>query len=242
MTYDEFESRYLGKAVDYDGTAGVQCVDLADQYLKDVFGITGVWVTGARDLYNKFASYPALVKAFERIPNTRELIIKKGDIVVWGGGRWGHVAIGTGKGTLDWFESIEQNTLGRHEPTQKVTHWFSGRTGADGCRPVLGVLRAKEQSPVQGRKAEFLAGRDYVLTSDMKVRSGPGIGHPQKLRSQLTPNGRRCSYPCGLAVLKKGTAVTVTQVRCVGSSEYWGLIPSGWLCLSRGGKTYAKPR
>lgn len=144
MTYDEFEKKYLGKAVDYDGVAGVQCVDLADQYLKDCFGITGVWVNGARDFYNNFNSYPALVKAFTRIPNTRDLVIQKGDLVIWGGGTWGHVAIGTGEGNIDWFESIEENTLGKHEPTQKVQHIFNRTYGVDGCAPVLGVLRPKQ--------------------------------------------------------------------------------------------------
>ena len=146
MTYDQFQAKYLGKAIDYDGTAGVQCVDLFDQYLKDCFGITGVWVTAAREIYTKFTSFPALVQAFVQIPNTRELTVRKGDIVIWGGGTWGHVGIGTGEGTIDWFTSIEENTLGRHEPTQKVKHYFNGSGGSDCCNPVLGVLRPKQQS------------------------------------------------------------------------------------------------
>ena len=141
--YDNFEKKYLGKAVDYDGVAGVQCVDLADQYLKDCFGITGVWVSGAKDLYNKFSTYPALVKAFTKIENTRSLVIEKGDIVVWGGGSWGHVGIGNGEGNIDWFNCLEENTLGRHEPTQLVKHYFNNKSGNDGCWPVLGVLRPK---------------------------------------------------------------------------------------------------
>lgn len=161
MTYDEFEKKYLGKAIDYDGTAGVQCVDLADQYLKDVFGITGVWVTGARDLYNKFSSYPALVKSFDRIPNTRTLVCQKGDIVVWGGGTWGHVAVADGSGDEDWFSSIEQNTLGKHEPTQRIKHLFTRIYGVDGCSPVLGVLRAKDQSKVLGEPPLLDTGSCY---------------------------------------------------------------------------------
>lgn len=144
MTYDEFEKKYLGKAVDYDGVAGVQCVDLADQYLKDCFGIQGIWVNGARDFYNNFTAYTALVKAFDRIPNTRDLIVQKGDIVIWGKGMWGHVGIGTGVGDIDKFECIEQNTLGKHEATQKVMHTFNGVSGVDACNPVLGVLRPKK--------------------------------------------------------------------------------------------------
>lgn len=143
MTYAEFEKKYLGRPVDYDGVAGVQCVDLIDAYLDEVFGIRGVWVNGARDFYNKFNSYPALVQAFVRVPNTRDLVVQQGDIVVWDGGTWGHVAIGTGEGNIDWFESIEENTLGKHEPTQKIQHIFNRSYGVDACHPVLGVLRPK---------------------------------------------------------------------------------------------------
>lgn len=139
MTYEEFEKKYLGTAVDFDGVAGVQCVDLVDQYLKDCFGITGVWCSGAKDLYNKFDSYPALVAAFDRVPNTPELVVRKGDIIIWGGGSWGHTGIGTGEGNVDWFMSLEENTLGQHEPTQLVKHWFAN----DISNPCLGVLRPK---------------------------------------------------------------------------------------------------
>lgn len=139
MTYEEFEKKYLGVAVDFDGVAGVQCVDLVDQYLKDCFGITGVWCNGAKDLYNKFDSYPALVAAFDRVPNTPELVVRKGDIIIWGGGSWGHTGIGTGEGNVDWFMSLEENTLGQHEPTQLVKHWFAN----DISNPCLGVLRPK---------------------------------------------------------------------------------------------------
>ena len=144
LTYDEFEKKYLGKAVDYDGTASIQCVDIVDQYLKDCFGITGVWVDGAKDLYNKFNNYPALVKAFNRIPNTDDLVVLKGDIIVWGGGSWGHTGIGNGKGDVNFFVSLEENTLGQHEPTQLVKHYFAN----DVSNPVLGVLRPKDRSQI----------------------------------------------------------------------------------------------
>lgn len=143
LTYDEFEKKYLGKTVDFDGVAGVQCVDLFDQYLKDCFGITGVWCDGARDLYNNFESYPALVGALDRLPNTPDLIVRKGDAVIWGGGSWGHVGIGNGEGNEDWFVTLEENTLGRHEPTQLVKHYFAD----DPANPCLGVLRPKSEQP-----------------------------------------------------------------------------------------------
>ena len=39
MTFDSFVERYIGKAVDYDGVAGVQCVDLVKLYLLHFFFI-----------------------------------------------------------------------------------------------------------------------------------------------------------------------------------------------------------
>lgn len=145
MNYDEFKKKYIGKAVDFDGVAGVQCVDLFDQYIKDCYGITGVWCDGAKDLYNNFESYPALVEAFDRIPNTLDLVVQKGDIVIWGGGSWGHVGIGNGEGNEDWFVTLEENTLGQHEPTQLVKHRFD----SDIANPCLGVLRPKTMSPAK---------------------------------------------------------------------------------------------
>lgn len=137
MTYDEFQKKYLGAAVDFDGVAGVQCVDLVDQYLKDCFGITGVWCNGAKDLYNNFFDYPALTAAFTRVPNTPDLVVQKGDIIIWGGGSWGHTGIGTGEGNVDWFMSLEENTLGQHEPTQSRKH----------STPIFGTRRATRTSP-----------------------------------------------------------------------------------------------
>lgn len=179
LTYDEFEKKYLGKAVDYDKIAGVQCVDLVDQYLKDCFGITGVWVDGAKDLYNKFNSYPALVKAFNRVPNTADLVVKKGDIIVWGGGSWGHTGVGNGKGDVNWFMSLEENTLGQHEPTQLVKHYFAN----DVSNPVLGVLRPKtaaDNTPVtpattNGYSNSPLATKKNLFTTNYNDRGGKKI-------------------------------------------------------------------
>ncbi|MBR1764450.1 MAG: CHAP domain-containing protein [Ruminococcus sp.] len=154
MTYDEFQKKYLGQPIDFDGKAGVQCVDLADLYFRDVIGIKIAempWVSGAREFYTNFAKLPALVKNFDRIPNTKALVAQKGDVVIWSGGSWGHVAIANGEGNIDWFTSLEQNTLGNHEKAQLVKHWYNNKTGSDACWPVAGVLRPKDQTKVNGK-------------------------------------------------------------------------------------------
>lgn len=215
LNYDQFEKKYLGKAVDYDGTAGVQCVDLADQYFKDCFGITGVWVNGAKDFYNNFNSYPALVKAFNRIANTRDLVVQKGDVVIWGGGSWGHVAIGDGNGNIDWFTSIEQNTLGRHEPTQRVKHYFNNRTGNDGCYPVLGVLRPKDQARIQGGGTFEPYIIQVTYKDGLNIRSGPGTNYSI------------------VGTIPYGGVYTIVE-ESVNGTQTWGKLKSGagWICLT----------
>ena len=224
MTYDQFQAKYLGKAVDYDGVAGVQCVDLADQYLKDCFGITGVWVDGAKDFYNNFNGYPALVNAFTRVANTRDLVVEKGDLVVWGGGSRGHIAIGNGQGDKDWFVSLEENTRGRHEPTQLVKHYFAGSGADDGCNPVLGVLRPKDKS-IKGSAA---ASANKVKTVDpylikvtdkagLNIRTGPGISY---------------SVVSGTICHAGGVYTIVAESTVAGQT--WGKLKSGagWICLT----------
>ena len=70
MTYDEFVKAYNGKATDYDGAYGAQCVDLIKLYLDKVFGIKpGSW-GNARFYWIDYPKHSELVKAFDRISNT----------------------------------------------------------------------------------------------------------------------------------------------------------------------------
>lgn len=75
----------------------------------------------------------------------------------------------------------------------------------------------------------------YILTTAMKVRTGPGSNYPQKPRKNLTADGQKHAFANG--VLKKGTAVTVKKVIQSGS-DYWGLTPSGYVAMQINGKTY----
>ena len=60
MTFDQFIKKHLGKAMDYDGVSGVQCVDLAKYYLDEVFGIkAGAW-GDARAYYENYSAHSEL--------------------------------------------------------------------------------------------------------------------------------------------------------------------------------------
>lgn len=234
MTFDEYFKNRVGKGIDFDGNYGVQCFDLANDYSAKVLGgkqFIGMW---AYEIYTNYDSQPSKA-LYERIANTPSFIPKKGDIMVWAkslNGKAGHVAICTGKGNASYFYSYDQNWQGKNDPITLVKHSYSH---------VLGVLRPKDQSLVLGTTAskDHSTGT-YMLTVDLKVRSGAGTTYSQKRREQLTADGKKHSYNNTLAVLKSGTRVTVSEVVKKTDKEFWGKIPSGWICMMYDGKEYTK--
>ena len=142
MNYDEFVNTYNGKATDYDGGYGVQCVDLIKLYLDKVFGIkAGAW-GNAHAYFDNYNNNTALKNNFNRIANTASFVPIKGDIVVWNtkqGNGAGHIAIATGEGNTSYFYSYDQN-WGKKAMT-KVKHTYTN---------VSGVLRAKDQTKING--------------------------------------------------------------------------------------------
>lgn len=111
MTLQKFIDKYLGKQVEYHSYGGpdthYQCVDLANQYIVEVLGLTPVIGAHAKDFKDRFNK-----DQFEWIVNTPEAIIQEGDIPVWNGrvgGGAGHIAVATKKGTINNFTSLDQN-------------------------------------------------------------------------------------------------------------------------------------
>ena len=139
MNYQEFINTYNGKSFDYDGVAGVQCVDLVKMYLDKVFEIkAGAW-GNAKDYYENYNNLP-LKSSFTRIANTPSFVPKKGDIVVWGAGldnKYGHIAIATGEGNTHQFYSYDLNW--ESKSVHKVLHNYKG---------FLGVLRPNAQNKI----------------------------------------------------------------------------------------------
>ena len=159
MNYQEFINEYNGKSFDYDGIAGVQCVDLAKMYLDKVFGIKpGSW-GNAKDYYENFNNLP-IRNSFTRIANTPSFVPKKGDIVVWGTGvgRYGHIAIATGEGNTHQFYSHDLNWGSKK--VHKVLHNYKG---------FLGVLRPNAQDKIGQASTSTLK----TLARNTNLRSEP---------------------------------------------------------------------
>lgn len=163
MNFDEFVKEYNGKAIDYDGGYGVQCVDLiklyADKVLNLKFGAFG----NAHAYYDNFSKIPMLYENFTRIPNTPTFVPIKGDIIVWNTNRGngaGHIAVCTGEGNTHHFYSYDMNWNGT-KAMQKVKHDYNN---------VLGVLRSnKALDNNSSNTSRWKQGDRVVVTSPIKV-------------------------------------------------------------------------
>lgn len=154
MNYKEFVNTYLGKATDYDGGYGAQCVDLIKLYLDKVFNLKIGAIGNAHVYYDNYDKVAILKNNFTRIANTPDFIPQKGDIVVWStaqGNGCGHVAIATGEGTTIYFYSYDQNWNGKE--MKKVYHNYTN---------VLGVLRPNDQSKIEEIKLPDLQYQVHV--------------------------------------------------------------------------------
>ena len=108
MTTDEFFNTYNGKALDFDGYYGYQCMDLYQQYNKEIVGAPHVPADPAHKIWTE-DKYPK--NFYEKIANTLEGVPQKGDVVIWSkdaNGGFGHVGI-FANGNVNEFTSFDQN-------------------------------------------------------------------------------------------------------------------------------------
>lgn len=127
--------KYEGKLIDWDDVAGPQCVDLAKVWIQDL-GIktkgkgTSPW-GNAKDYWISTPS--VLFTRFGKIPySSDDFQFIRGDLVIWGNGKYGHIAIATGQQDDSTFYTYDQN-YGKDKTVRKVCHNRSSS--------ILGVLR-----------------------------------------------------------------------------------------------------
>lgn len=161
MTFENFVKKYNGKATDYDGVYGAQCVDLIKLYLRDCFGIrAGSW-GNAVDYYRQFknknwAGYAAMNEAFELIPNTPDFIPAKGDICVFGeyfsnNHNCGHIGIATEKCTVYKIYMYDQNSKGRHDAMKVSTYGYTNNNFLGALRPKNNITKSHYFPKVDNR-------------------------------------------------------------------------------------------
>lgn len=151
MTAQDFFNKYNNKGIDFDKFYGFQCMDLAEQYNKEVVGAPRLGGNAA-DVWN---NYPK--GHYDRIANTPNGVPQKGDIVIWSKALngFGHIAV-FNSGNVMTFTSFDQNW-----PTGSVCHLQNHNYNY-----VLGWLRPK--------KLVKPTGDDVLLNLIKLVYDGPG--------------------------------------------------------------------
>lgn len=88
-----------------------------------------------------------------------------------------------------------------------------------------------------GSVPQWEVGRTYITTQDLNVRREPNGAYLPF--DELTENAKKHAFKtsAGNAVLKKGTEVTVKEIRMTKSCT-WLRIPSGWICGKNSKNTY----
>ena len=156
MTFNEWVNKYIGRAVDYDGSSGAQCVDLAKCYLKEVHDVPQFSIGGSAKFY--WEKDFSQLSGFMKIKNTPDFVPVKGDVAVWNsskGNGHGHVAVCTGEGDTKSFYSYDMNWNGK--AMKKVKHNYKG---------FYGVLRPKNRLKINTEKYFKACDKGYTSLVD----------------------------------------------------------------------------
>ena len=135
MLLSELIRKYQGHQVDWDDCAGAQCVDWVKMYIQECIGIktkgkgTSPWGDAKEYWYH---TPSVLFSRFAKIRYEDNFCFIEGDIVIWNTGKYGHVAIATGKQDDNTFYTYDQN-YGKDKSIRRVCHNRSSS--------ILGVLR-----------------------------------------------------------------------------------------------------
>ena len=98
------------------------------------------------------------------------------------------------------------------------------------------VYEALGQAPVSER---WQVGKTYITTQDLNIRKEPSTASDTVPYYDLTEDAKKHSFVStnGNTVLKRGTRVTVKDIKQNGTST-WVRVPSGWLCAKNSKNTY----
>ena len=164
MKFNEFINHVkIICGIDTDGVYGKQCMDLYNYYCKQVLGLSGnTGAPCAKQILNN--SY--VMQNVERINNYPEFVPQKGDIAVWTGGTYGHVAICLGVGDVNTFKTIDQNWV-----AQKLTEETHNYTYMS---PIV-FLRPKNQENIKEGERIAQIGTFTSSVDNLNVRRSPSL-------------------------------------------------------------------
>jgi hypothetical protein len=203
LTLDDFIKKYDGRYIDYDGMYGNQCKDLFSLYNSEVVGVPFYVVGNAIDLWKNSPD-----EYYDKI----KLNPRRGDVVIWGMGEFGHVAIYL-DGDENNFTSLDQN-YPVDSPVHKQNHNYKN---------VIGYLRPKGEDMTreqvenvingfylnyyhrQATNAEIKAHTDYIMADSVQKYAVSNWINKQTAEKEfkkwwIDPKTCNCIGPIGEAV------------------------------------------
>jgi len=123
MNPQEFVEKYKGKVVDHDGVHGGQCVDLARQYMKEVWGFTRQpeSVVGAADFFFKHGERPIQRELCDCVSYTGTVQPPHSSLVIFkstGTNKYGHIGICLGS-DHDFISVFEQDGIANDKARER---------------------------------------------------------------------------------------------------------------------------
>lgn len=170
MNYLEFRNKYNGKCVDYDGSFGGQCWDLAQQYFTECLGVPA-YVLGGVGLVNNMLVEPKLSQLLQFFDEVPIINMIQGDTVIW---EYGHIAIfDNWDGTNCWY--FTQNDGSAENPSGNAHIGLCPQASAR-------AFRLKGYKPVEpttqdikvGSKVKIgtIAPYKYYIADDVQIKYG----------------------------------------------------------------------
>ena len=139
MKYSEFVQKNIGRKIDFDKYYGIQCVDLINQYMKDVLEINVTYHPYyAKNFWNDRNKSAFLIKNFDFLLPTQK--IQRGDIGVRNTGTAGHIFIIDNQ-IGNKLCIYDQNNTGKGEG-------MTARVFECNSKYITGVLRPKNQKNI----------------------------------------------------------------------------------------------
>lgn len=178
------------RGIDVDGAHGNQCMDLYNDYCHRVLGVDGK--TGCASAKLIISKDKTIKKYTKQIKNTPSFIPQKGDIAVWTGGEYGHVAIvRDNESTVNVLRTIDQNWVAQKITEENHNYLYLAP---------LYFLRPLNQSNIEAKKAKPKAQKTF------KVRVDKSCGAMVRVK----PNTKAALG--GSKFLNKGDIFVATEV------------------------------
>lgn len=149
MTLNEFVKKHADKPVDFDGAYGAQCVDLARQYFKEVWGFSQQpeGVVGAQDFFIKHFERPIQKKLCDiteyhagvNEPPAGAVVIFKSSP----NNKYGHIGICVEAGPTR-INVFEQNGINNEQAVKEGRPQKGASVGMWGYERLLGWLTPRQ--------------------------------------------------------------------------------------------------